>query len=47
MFAVIGIVIWAFVFRIFEDPSAGQICRFILIGIGGPVSKWLIGSLLD
>ena len=47
MFAIIWIAIWAFVFGIFDDPYVGQIWGFILIGIGGPVGKWLIGSLRD
>lgn len=47
MFAIIWIVIWAFVFSIFNDPSTGEIWGFILIGLGGPIGKWLFRTLND
>lgn len=46
MFAIIWILVWAFIFDIFDEPSAGQIIGFILIGIGGPVGKWLYETLI-
>lgn len=44
MFAIIWIVVWAFIFGIFNEPSTGQIIGFIIIGLGGPLGKWLIGN---
>lgn len=41
MFAIIWIIVWAFIFSIFDDPSATQIILFIIIGIGGPLGRWL------
>ena len=41
MFAIIWIVIWALIFNIFNGPSVGQIIGFILIGLGGPIGRWL------
>lgn len=41
MFAIIWIIVWAFIFQIFNDPKTVQIWGFIRIGIGGPVVKWV------
>lgn len=45
MFGLIWIVVWALIFGIFDDPSTGQVIAFILIGIGGPVGRWLTQAL--
>lgn len=47
MFAIIWIAIWALIFGIFDEPSTGQVIGFILIGIGGPVGRWLIQALKE
>lgn len=47
MFAIIWIAVWALIFQIFNEPSTTQIVLFILIGIGGPVGRWLISALRD
>lgn len=47
MFGLIWIAIWACIFGIFNEPTSGQVIGFILIGLGGPIGKWLIRSLKD
>lgn len=47
MFAIIWVAVWACIFGIFDDPSAGQIIGFILLGLGGPLGRWLIRALKD
>lgn len=47
MFAIIWIAFWALVLGMFNEPSTGQVLAFILIGIGGPIGKWLIRTLKD
>ena len=41
MFAIIWIGVWALIFQIFNDSSTAQIWGFIIIGLGGPIGKWL------
>ncbi len=41
MFAVIWIIVWALIFGIFNEPTTGQIIGFILIGLGGPLGKFI------
>lgn len=41
MFTIIWIIVWAFIFGIFDDPSETQIFWFIIIGIATPFVVWL------
>lgn len=47
MFAVVWIIVWALIFGIFNDPDSSDVIWFIIIGIGGPVGKWLINTFND
>lgn len=42
MFEILWIIFWGWVFDILDGPTGWQILGFILIGIGGPLGKFLL-----